>query len=274
MLYTFFALAMGSYLFYSSSAGPASVQVQDRTGSPIAAGFCGNNGCHASGAFGAGLTISVTDGTNTVTSYQPEVTYTVRVNVTDDGNASTYGYQAVALDAGNNNAGSMGFPNAGQQLVTLASGIEYMEHSTPSNSGSFEFSWTAPAAGTGDVTLYSGGIAADGGGSSAGDGSALGNVMLTEMVSDIFQVEQLPVSLDIYPNPVQDQLNLSIQSDISGSFDLNIYDLKGQLLQQEVISLSATTQQQNIQVNDLPKGNYLLQLTDGVKMATKKMIKL
>lgn len=273
MLYTFFALAMGSYLFYSASAGPGLVQGADRTGSPIAAGFCGNNGCHASGAFGAGLTISVSDGTNTVTSYQSGVTYTVQVNITDNGNASTYGYQAVALDAANNNTGDFGSAPAGQQ-VSVVAGRSYIEHSTPSDNGSFEFSWTAPAAGTGDVTLYAGGLAADGGGSSAGDGSALGNVMLTEMVSDIFQVERLPVSLDIYPNPVQNQLHLSMQSDISGSFDLNIYDLKGQLLQQEVISLSATTQQEQIDVNDLPKGNYLLQLTDGVKMVTKKMIKL
>lgn len=273
MIYTFFALAMGSYLFFSASSGPAVVQGADRTGSPIAAGFCGNNGCHASGTFGAGLTITVSDGTNTVTTYQPGETYTVAVSISDDGNASGYGFQAVALDGSNNNTGDFGTAPAGLHTAMVA-GRNYIEHDATAGSGDFEFSWTAPAAGSGDVTLYAAGIAANGTGSSSGDGAAMGNVMLTEMVSGLFSVETLPVALDIFPNPVQETLNLAIKSDVNGTFDLNIFNIKGQLVQQNVIQLSVTNSYQQLNVDNLPKGNYFLQLTDGAKMVSKKMIKL
>lgn len=271
MIYTFFALFMGSYLFYSASGGAGLVQMADRTGSPVAQGFCGT--CHSANAFNSSLTITVLDGMNTVTSYEPGVTYTVQVNISDDGNASVYGFQAVALDAADNSSGDFGAAPAGLQTVMVA-GRDYIEHNSPSNSGSFEFNWTAPAAATGDVTLYASGNAANGNGSTGGDGASTGSLTLTETVSSLFEVKTLPVSLDIFPNPVQDILNLSIESDIRGTFDLNVFNLKGQLLQQEVVQLSVTNSYQQVNVDNLPKGNYILQLTDEDKMITKKMIKL
>ncbi len=71
--------------------------------------------------------------------------------------------------------------------------------------------------------------------------------------------------LSIYPNPVKDVLN--IQTSRSGEISYQVINTAGQAV------LSGKTKGQNIQVQSLPIGNYIIQMTNGEETSTQKFIK-
>ncbi|MCH2231242.1 MAG: T9SS type A sorting domain-containing protein [Crocinitomicaceae bacterium] len=163
------------------SGGAGASGLGDRTGSPIASGTCA--GCHGGGSYSPTTLIQLIDGGGAaVTSYTSGQSYTIRTTVTaGSGTPASYGSQSVALTTANANAGSMSSVITPSTQVVQVSGRDYMEHSGGSLTGVFEVSWTAPNAGTGDVTLYGIGLAVDGTGGTGGDeSSATAFLTLTE----------------------------------------------------------------------------------------------
>lgn len=80
-------------------------------------------------------------------------------------------------------------------------------------------------------------------------------------------------TLILYPNPVQDQIKLFKRS-ISGSFELQIIDVKGKLIYSEVLDLDDTLNHE-ISVNHLMSGVYFIKLkSDGQSIPSNKFIKL
>ncbi len=79
------------------------------------------------------------------------------------------------------------------------------------------------------------------------------------------------ISLDcmVYPNPVQDHLQLKIQGLESEKLRWSIYNLSGKLIKADQVSGSLST----IQVNDLVSGTYLLSVID-TKNSTIKTFKI
>ncbi|HET8547446.1 MAG TPA: choice-of-anchor V domain-containing protein, partial [Bryobacteraceae bacterium] len=135
--------------------------------------------CHTGSALGTAVQIAFTDGT---TSYTPGATKRMRVTVTDS--ANRYGFQATARLVSNLANGQAGtFRPVGSQQVLCeddrprpSSGscpasapVEFIEHSSPSTSNTFEFEWAAPATNVGDVRFYVAANAANGNGENTGD---------------------------------------------------------------------------------------------------------
>lgn len=194
-LYSIFALAIIAFVFSSSSGGRATVANSGNIGAPGDPGTTCIN-CHGTGTFGGNTTVlNVYEQgtTNLVTQYQGGVTYDVEVAISvATGTPAGYGFQMTVLeDGGNTMAGSFANPSANSQLVTLGSGRTYHEHgvgdgiTTPplySPTGTFTTEWTAPAAGTGNITFYAGGNAVNGNGSNGDDDAALITQSMTEMV--------------------------------------------------------------------------------------------
>lgn len=77
----------------------------------------------------------------------------------------------------------------------------------------------------------------------------------------VTSVESLPTAwkIDIYPNPAQTRLSVAL-GDRHPALTLKLYDLSGRVLQS--VSLGAEEQQSELQLEGLPQGSYLLQLTD------------
>ncbi|NBG65263.1 endonuclease [Acidiluteibacter ferrifornacis] len=75
-------------------------------------------------------------------------------------------------------------------------------------------------------------------------------------------------SISIFPNPVNNQLN--INSSYSGKLDVKLYNLLGQPTAVDQINSNG-----NIQINttELPEGVYLLELTNGNERILKKIMK-
>lgn len=173
-IYFAFAAGLVVFLLQSASSGRAfGAGGSDRTGSPVSSGSC--TGCHSSpGSFGTTtVSVQVLDGATPITSYVPGQTYTVQTTITaGSGSPGRYGSQVVALlsGAGNPQAGSFGTPSTIGTRISTLNGREYFEHGNGSNTtGVFTAPWTAPAAGSGAVTLYGIGMAANNNGGVGGD---------------------------------------------------------------------------------------------------------
>ncbi len=179
LVLSLFALLSGTLIFSGSSGGVALVQKLDRTGSPLSNNFyC--SACHLAGQFNPQVHLEVLSGDMPVTTYVPGQTYTVRVVVDASPNASVFGFQAVALSGpGHVQAGIFQNPPTGVAIRTV-NNRSYAEHQFPSLKDTFQLSWVAPPANTGQVRLYAAGIAANANGSDSGDGASRDSLFLQE----------------------------------------------------------------------------------------------
>ena len=113
-------------------------------------------------------------------NYTPGATYPVTVTVNQI-NAVVFGFQTVALDRQNLQAGNYTVPGGAGAQMQIVNGIvngqqrRYVEHTlqgiipTQFNTKSWTFSWVAPTTRRGRVTFYAAGNGANSDGSTSGD---------------------------------------------------------------------------------------------------------
>jgi N-acetylneuraminic acid mutarotase len=78
------------------------------------------------------------------------------------------------------------------------------------------------------------------------------------------------VAINVYPNPVIDELKIQCLGLSSSDFEVNIFDLNGKLL----LSAPLLLFQQSIDVSLLPSGNYFLKIGNGMQtIHEEKLIK-
>lgn len=279
IIYKLFTLAFLVFLFQSRSAGPAAVAGLEVTGAPGSGGnlgTCANAGCHANSAFMASATIELLDGSDPVTQYEPGKSYTLRITgIAGEGTPAAYGFQAVSLDASDSQAGDWGDVGADRQIA-MASGRSYAEHSNKNNTdGVFDLEWIAPDANTGAVTFYSAVALINNNGNTQGDGVAATTLSIEE--KDPNSTNSLIrefANLSVYPNPVQNELNLEISSRMSGNFTLRFVDISGKVVRLEQIEISSGANQRTFDVSDINKGFYLIQLCGDNHIASTEMLKM
>lgn len=157
-----------------------------RTGSPGESTCVSCHNDFALNSGGGSITIRNT-GMNNWT-YVPGATYTISVKVAKAG-ATLFGVGVECLTATNNNAGSFTITNPGSTklLSATVSGVSRINVVHTQNGGLandsnvFVFNWTAPPAGTGNVTFYFAGNAADNDQSNNGDYIYSGSQVVTEL---------------------------------------------------------------------------------------------
>ena len=253
--------------------GPGAVEGLMVTGAP-GDGTCANPGCHTAGAFNPSVSIALMEGTENVTKYQPGKTYTLKVtNTPGSGAPARFGFQAVALNSANQQAGDWGDPGAGKHVVTL-SNRKYVEHSLPAISGVFEVPWIAPAVATGTVTFYSASNAANNNDSPTGDGMAKNTLAVEESaISSTSNRVGEYASLQVLPNPVHENLNLKIVSRITGEYKLRIINMAGIQVKNEPLNLNFGINEKTFSVADLAPGLYVLQLCGHGHLGATQMLK-
>lgn len=271
IIYTFCFLLVAGLLFLGNSAGPGEIQGQDRTGGPVANGFCGV--CHASGAFNPTLVLEVLEDGSPVTTYMAGTTYTMRVIISADAGAAVYGFQAVALLDGNAQAG--GFTAGMGTQVTTLDGRQYIEQSESSEANIFEVEWTAPANSSGDISFYAAGMAGNGNGSSGGDGSVFltNPVVLGDGMVSTQELPALATALNVYPNPVENTLNIRLELEETTAANVRIYNQLGQQVLQYQERLNQGENQLMYDVSDLPTGQYVLEISNGQRVSVSKLSK-
>lgn len=157
---------------YTYSEGPP----PGVTGAPTDGATCSARGCHT------GHPLNTTGGSVTIggvpSAYVPGATYTITVQVAKPGQ-SRWGFEITAETADGGRAGELVVTDQQNtqyaQDPTVDNSPEYIEHTFNGTRGGqgtgpvWTMQWVAPAAGTGPVTFYAAGNAANGNGNQTGD---------------------------------------------------------------------------------------------------------
>jgi len=86
----------------------------------------------------------------------------------------------------------------------------------------------------------------------------------------IANVDAGNVTINVYPNPASDVLNVEINSSVIGNLDVEVLNMLGQKLDMQPVNNHKTS----INVANLPSGAYLVDCyRDGIKIATTRFIK-
>ncbi len=247
----------------------------DQTNSNGTAKTCGASDCHNSS--GATVVITVLDSSNNmVTQYIPGKQYTAQVVI----NATVmlgYGFQMVALkDAGNTDLN--GFTDVGTNNYKLATanGRRYAEHSNVSTSNVFNVTWTAPVAGTGDVTIYAAGNGVNKNNNSSGDQAGLATPLHLTEVTTAAPTPGDPVICSIHAVATPFASDLLLNADIikNGAYRLYAFDMTGRVVWNLERQFAQGAHQLTIPAADWPSGIYYLGLAGAGQKASVKVLKL
>lgn len=254
-------------------AGPANAAMADRTGSPLS-GNRDCSSCHTTAGDYTNVLTSVmikNSSDEVITSYTPGETLTVKVTVTADGSPAGYGSQLTILDGADKMAGSFIAAQTTETQISSIDDVQYLEHDGRSATGVFTATYTAPSEGTGTVTVYSAGLAANGSGSSGDNASPTVTVSLTENEVDEptgLMENEFSQSLAAYPNPSNGTFNIDLGKEYS-NISTKLCNAAG-----EVISTDTYNNLNNLNMTiDQASGVYYLIIETGDKSGSVRLIK-
>jgi hypothetical protein len=274
--YTFFALVFFALLTMSNSAGRAGSQNSGGTMAPGDGQFCSN--CHSGGNFGASVNLKLYEQgtTNEISQYVPGTTYDVAIIISTSTTPGGYGFQALALKTADNTSINTWANNttANTRISTVNStGRQYFEQSNTTSSNTFKATWTAPVANTGDITFYLAGNAVNGTGSTSGDQAVANSVTFTENTVSTSGLENLGISLNVFPNPTIENLSLTLSADATKDLVINIYNQNGQRITSENVIAQNGENRFQFDVSNYVKGIYFVEITDGEFSTAKQFLK-
>jgi hypothetical protein len=271
-----FVLGTAGILFFAgieSDNGKAGA-----TGSP-GEQTCSQSNCHTGStdnSMGGSVTLTSTDLVNW--EYTPGQTYTLTAIVSQQGR-SLFGIGLEALLPSGANAGNL-VPGTGTTTknATIAGNsrkniVHNMNAGATANAHSFTFTWTAPATDVGPVTIYYAGNATNNNGMKTGDYIYNASQVVTPAAVDVQEQVNTPFTFSFYPNPATEIIIVNYSLEHSAKVTYMIYDLTGKQVQSESANRFPGAQQQNVDVNSLQAGTYLLSVNVNGNVITKRFIK-
>ncbi|HZV69945.1 MAG TPA: CHRD domain-containing protein [Saprospiraceae bacterium] len=96
---------------------------------------------------------------------------------------------------------------------------------------------------------------------------------LCEIATGNEPIEEITGEVLLSPNPVTDELNISVEVSTKTSLDMDVYDLSGKRISTHPFNLSEGKNDVRIETADLTAGFYLLMITDGNATKTYKFVK-
>lgn len=234
-----------------------------RTGSPGDGQSC-FSGCHgnAPGTASGNETVSL-DGLP-VSGYNPGTTYNLTLTSTDSA-VSKFGFQLSPQNNAGNFLGTL-ISGPGSQIV----GSGWLTHGpAATNSGGFswDFQWTAPTAGTGDLTFYYANIFANGISGNNGDVMVTGNEVVSESTVGINEAEL--ASIKVYPNPVVDQINIAMK-DVDEEIMVTLYGVDGRNVYQQAHNENLI--RVDVRSMNLTSGVYFIRLDVAGNSTIRKLL--
>jgi hypothetical protein len=237
-----------------------------KTGSPADGANC--TACHS----GATQTATSWISSNIpMTGYVPGTKYTITLTGTHAG-VVKFGFELTAENAQKAKIGTFTITNSTEtQLTNMMHAVTHTGNGlTPSgDSKTWSFDWTAPVAGSGDVTFYASLNAADGNGGTSGDVIYNTNLTYTEDINAGIENSDQSNSFSIFPNPSTDVLNIKLNT--TDAYEMSVLDLTGKQMLSEIIR--SQTEVYRLDVLELPKGVYLIHLKSDRKLLTKQFVK-
>ncbi len=241
---------------------------QDRTGSPLSIGKCFN--CHKAGKFGVSLEMKIFEGENEVNNYTPGHRYKLKFQIKHTGNPSKFGFQITSLNKENKDGGKFENLPDGFALRKL-SGVNYIDHTSPRPVQFLNVDWVAPATHEGDVTVYFGGIAANGNGGTSGDGGAVKSFKIADGTTglDYLSLEN-DNDLFILDGIVHTNY-LRLRKLKADNFSFKIFDRQGRIILKNNI-YNYTSSNYDLMLNGLSSGLYFIQMISSKKSTVKSFV--
>jgi hypothetical protein len=103
-----------------------------------------------------------------------------------------------------------------------------------------------------------------------GDVQGTFGICITGLPVGIEEIDAADSGVTLYPNPAQDELNLTFTLDKSGVVLYEVYNLSGQLILSQSRAESQGIVRQNMDVNELSSGMYFLKILVDNQQVTKR----
>ena len=270
-LTTFFILAIvitssigneGVHSVYANVAGSPG----NKTGSPSDNFSCVL--CHTGSAVNSGTGTPSITAPGLVSGYIPGQTYTISASIVQTG-INKFGFEVTAeRDANNAKIGTFILTNAANTRFPLGSILTAVTHtnagSLGTNSKTWSFDWTAPVAGTGDVTFYGSFNSTNGTGQTNGDKIYTTSLSVAENTGAGIGDYNTALNAKVFPNPVVSNFEIVSDENIDA---VEVYNLRGQ----KMIAVNQPNGKVNIET--LPGGIYFVKINAEGKVSTQKLIK-
>jgi hypothetical protein len=272
-----------STLFMSYDNGPGQESNLNISGTS-GPGTCGLQGyCHVGGTYTSTVTTVMYDsmGTATVNSWKPGRTY--KLVCSGASSAPKYGFQfSAAYYTGSTylQAGTFSILSTNTHNI-LVGGFDIVEHSQPLNvvGGQISHSrlWTAPnstSIDTVDFYLMTNNV--NGNGNVNGDNSIrtvakYGRDTTTSTASITPQLNA-NLTINTYPNPVTDKLNITISHADKGSYTISLFDMQGKLVNKQTADVNGAYST-SVNTTSLAAGMYHVQLKKDGAQKTMMVVK-
>jgi len=209
--------------------------------------------------------------------YALNQTYSITVTVTQAA-SKVFGLSFEALDSTNASAGTFVITNANETKIGDADGrsavTQVYDGGAATGSKAFSFNWTSPATDIGQVKFYVAGIACDADGTFDGDNTYTANVLVnspttTIGIENIARIEKI----SIFPNPIQDKLNITFNNNGSGYVKASLYSITGQKVAELFNeNLNEGSAVKTVQIpSNIAKGAYIVNLEKEGQTFSKKV---
>ncbi len=275
--YLSFLALLFAVLFWGNSSGRANIGNNGNTGAPGELASCAMPGCHSGGSFGSETVIKMfrAGTTEEVTTYWPGDVYDMEVIINTSTAPAGYAFQMVSLfDADDSDVNAWSSPGTGVQIATASmTGRSYAEQTSTSASNSFKVQWTAPASGSGSVTFYAAGNSVNGNGNFQGDEATNGTLTISENLVATQNLEALGVSVQLFPNPVTTNVSLRIDAPASGLFEASLVNILGREISTQMVDVNLGETRLDFDVANLPKGVYLVRLSNESNQSSYPFLK-
>ena len=259
-------------IFMSNAGGPAHISWQNRTGSDGTTNHCGTAGCHVTPGSYTSLPPEIRVWTiplqNDTSYYIPADTYQIIIDC-QSVTAPKWGFQVSASynDGSYHPAGTFFYTNGNLHDTTI-NGFQIVEPNTAqtilNSSIGMVMNWVAPADTTIDsVTFYCTINLVNGDNLPTGDNYT--NFKRTLRRSGyVASVKKLAAEIKCtaYPNPVTDQLNISIEDAEKGNYDIRVFDINGKVVEAQTAAVGSSYKG-SVNTSAWAKGIYHLQLRKG-----------
>jgi len=266
-----------------SFAGISAITKEDgragATGSPGET-TCNTSQCHSGNPLNNGAgSVVISAPTMPNWQYFPGHNYPISVTVSKTG-SPLFGFGFEALRSTGANGGVLSITNPAQTQLKSApiSGnfrtnvVHTLNAGLTADSHTFTFNWTAPAAGTGNVTFYTAGNAANNDGDSTGDFIYTASHVITESLTALNEIPGYD-ALQLYPNPATDRFKIVFDLDQTSQVEIKMNDLSGKIVE-NVTSETLSTGRHEIYHDisqDLPRGVYFVTVSAGQKQMVKRV---
>lgn len=250
-----------------------------RTGSPGDGATCNTGGCHS----GSSPSTHVAEISSDVPigGYVPGTTYTITATATQNG-INEFGFQISPQNASGTKLGSFVTPlPAGTQFASPnpSAANKYVTHTSSGTAGSgtktWSVQWTAPAQGSGTVTIYGAFNFSNSNNNSNGDVIKLASLDIPENTSiGINEADGGKDGFIVFPNPATDVLNISFFIYEQTTVTAEIFDINGRLVKKSIAE-NLHSGRHELKFNtqaEMQSGIYFIRLNDGKNSFVKKAV--